>query len=218
MTALDELAGAVVLSFPPVRDQGPRSTCAAFAATAAHEHSCRPPAPLSEEHAFWAGRHPADLDVAGAAVADVLQGLSGDGQLTADQWPYGAPPPPSHPDGPGAAAGCPLPEWEQLPDCRYATVRELLDAGSPVILTVAFAPDVWFSAAGGRLEHDPAAPVFGAHAVLAVAAADGAAGPAVLVRNSWGSAWGRAGYAWTPAALLDAHGLVAHTVTAVRAA
>lgn len=217
MTVLDELAGAVCLSFPSVRDQGPRGTCAAFATTAAHEHRCASRQALSEEHAFWLGRQPADPATGGAAVVDVLRGLHRDGQLFADDWPYGQPPPAGFAAG-GSSDVCSLPEWEQLPDCRFSTVRRVLDADSPVVLSVAFAPDLWFDAATGWLGYDSTAPVVGAHAVLAVAATDAAPTPAILVRNSWGAAWGRSGYAWAPAALLDAHGLVAHSVGARNAA
>jgi hypothetical protein len=212
----DGLADAAAREFPQARDQGPRGTCASFATTAAHEHACGPQR-LSEEHAFWLGRQAAPAGTSGAAVADILRGLHRQGQFTADGWPYGEP----APAGPGGGAGdgrCPLPGWEELPDCSFGTVRETVDAGRPVVLTLAFAPAVWFNARQGWLEHDGGAPVVGAHAVLGVAVTEGPTTPAVLVRNSWGTAWGRAGYAWAPAALLDAHGLAAHRVAERRAA
>jgi hypothetical protein len=218
MMVTDELAESVLLAFPTVRDQGPRGTCAAFATTAVHEHRCASPRALSEEHAFWLGRQVADPATSGVAVADVLRGLHRDGQLFGDDWPYGQPPPSDFTAG-DLCDMCPLPEWEQLADCRFSTVRRVLDAGSPVVLSVAFASEVWFGAAAtGWLDHDSAASVTGGHAVLGIAASDDGSTPAVLVRNSWGPAWGLAGYAWAPAALLDAHGLVAHSVGMRRAA
>lgn len=217
MTDIDELTDEVALRLPAVRDQGNRGTCAAFATTAAHEQQCATQSALSEEHAYWLGRQSADPGSSGAAVVDILQGLDRNGQIFADDWQYGRPPPTAFPaDG---CDRCPLPQWAQLPDCRFSTVRPVLDAGSPVVLSLAFAPQLWFDAATtGWLHYDSAAPVTGAHAVLGLAATEDAPTPAVLLRNSWGPGWGRAGYAWASADLLAAHGLAAHSVGLPRAA
>ena len=215
--ALNKIADATMRAFPVARDQGPRGTCAAFATTAAHERRCGVARPLSEEHAFWLGRQKAPPASEGASVTDVLSGLRRDGHLSGDDWPYGQPPPPTFNVG-GALERCPLRDWQQLPDCRFATVQSKLAAGSPVVLSLAFAPAVWFNAGTGWLDYDSTVPVLGAHAVLGVAATQDAPRPAVLVRNSWGTTWGRAGYAWAPAELLDAHGLVAHSLGARSAA
>ena len=75
--------------FGPVRDQGARPTCLAFATSDAHAALREPWTALSCEFAFYhaqrrAGRPP----TAGARLPEVLATLKEDGQPLESDWPY----------------------------------------------------------------------------------------------------------------------------------
>src|SRR5438105_14391048 len=76
-------------SFGPVRNQGPRPTCMAFAASDAHAGLRSGWAALSCEYAFYhaqrrAGRSPNK----GALLSSMLDALCHDGQPEESGWPY----------------------------------------------------------------------------------------------------------------------------------
>ena len=75
--------------FGPSRNQGPRPTCMAFAASDAHAALRTGWAPLSCEYAFYqaqrrAGRPPNK----GALLSSMLDALREDGQPEESGWPY----------------------------------------------------------------------------------------------------------------------------------
>src|SRR5260370_25777184 len=75
--------------FGPVRDQGARPTCLAFAISDAHAATRAPWAALSCEFAFYhaqkrAGRPP----TAAARLPEMLATLKEEGQPLEDDWPY----------------------------------------------------------------------------------------------------------------------------------
>jgi hypothetical protein len=77
----------------PVRDQGQRGTCVAFATTACVEHddAARPPPDLSEQFLYWAIKsHTADPSPNGVGTNLVFarDALSSDGLCTEGLWPY----------------------------------------------------------------------------------------------------------------------------------
>ena len=75
--------------FGPARNQGPRPTCLAFAASDAHA-ALRPGwVPLSCEYAFYqAQRRAARPPSAGALLSSMLDALREDGQPEEIGWPY----------------------------------------------------------------------------------------------------------------------------------
>ncbi|RZJ47548.1 MAG: peptidase C1 [Brevundimonas sp.] len=189
------------------RDQGPRPTCLAFAASDLHA-AIRPGwDPLSCEAAFFhaqrrAGRPPS----VGATLPSMLEALTLDGQPIEAAWPYlaetpigsGAWTPPSFSEDVFKRSGSAVtPGWSHLTD--------LLNAGKPVLLLMTLSPS-FFRPVQGLVEaaNDEAPDPTLRHAVLAVAhgAVDGKA--AVLVRNSWGESWGAAGHAWLTADFVTA--------------
>src|SRR5437870_4073619 len=75
--------------FGPVRDQGQRPTCLAFAASDVHAARRGGLSPLSCEYAFFyaqrrAGRRPTD----GALLPEMLSAIRDDGQPEEAGWPY----------------------------------------------------------------------------------------------------------------------------------
>jgi Papain family cysteine protease len=190
----------------PVRDQGPRPTCLAFAASDLHAAVRAGWTPLSCEAIFFRAQRRAGRPASvGTTLPALLEALRLDGQPPETDWPYrpAAPAndaawsPPAQTGDVHRRAGEPAtPDWTRL--------IARLDEGRPVILLITlsrsfYAPDPEGVVRPAQTESpDPAL----RHAVLAVA--HGAVGdePAVLVRNSWGGAWGHDGHAWLTAGFL----------------
>lgn len=184
------------------RDQGPRPTCLAFAASDLHA-AVRPGwDPLSCETAFFhaqrrAGRPP----TVGATLPSMLEALAFDGQPLEGAWPYlsdspttpSAWTPPPFPDGTFKRVGCELaPQWSELTD--------LIGRGRPVLLMMMLSPSFFRPVQGVvAAANDEAPDPTLRHAVLAVAHGAVNGKSAVLVRNSWGESWGEAGHAWLAA-------------------
>ena len=186
--------------FGPVRDQGQRPTCLAFAASDAHA-ALRPDwAPLSCEFAFYhAQRRSNRSPVQGATVGSMLEALRHDGQPAEAGWPYLTTLPSDHDDW--------LPPANVNPIFRrggaatadvLATVIGKLDQQEPVILLITlsgsfFAPTIDGIVDTGQGEAPD--PVL-RHAIIAVGHGTINGSTAILSRNSWGQAWGINGHAW----------------------
>jgi hypothetical protein len=180
----------------PVRDQGQRGTCLAFAVTAAHEAARRgaPPEDLSEEALFWGCKRIDGNWTGGTRFASAATALGRWGQPLETGWPYD----PSRPDGvaysppvrPGAG-------WFRSGLRRGAVapdeVRAVLDGGTPVLLGVVVYDTLFRPDPGGHIADPPfGAKPRGRHAILAVGHRAGE----LLIRNSWGTSWALGGYAW----------------------
>src|SRR5208283_720238 len=75
--------------FGPVRDQGSRPTCLAFAASDTHAALRGRWSPLSCEYAFFhAQRRGGRLPTVGAVLPEMLATLREDGQPAEASWPY----------------------------------------------------------------------------------------------------------------------------------
>ncbi len=184
----------------PARNQGPRPTCLAFAASDAHG-ALRPGwSPLSCEFAFYhAQRRASRLPDSGAVLPAMLATLRLDGQPEEMSWPYL----PATPDNQaswvppadvgqrfGRAGAAHAPSAE-------AIIAEL-DAGRPVILLMMLSPSFYapgVDAVIRSLAGEAPDPVI-RHAVLAVGHGAVAGERVFLIRNSWGPAWGAAGHGW----------------------
>lgn len=185
--------------FGPVRDQGRRPTCLAFAASDSHAGIRSGWEPLSCEFAFYnaqrrAGRSPAQ----GAVLGAMLDTLRMDGQPVDAGWPYlDAEAVQATTWRPPATVGACFGRNGAAGGGDLSGVRSALAAGHPIVvltmLSVSFfAPvdGVVDEAPGERPEPSQR------HALVAVGTGKVLGMPATLVRNSWGSGWGLDGHAW----------------------
>lgn len=186
--------------FGPVRDQGPRPTCLAFAASDTHAGARPGWDPLSCEFAFWRaqqrGRRPPS---SGATLEHMLEALRLDGQPHEAGWPY-LPATPvdlaswTPPTTPGPMFGR---DGHEGP-ASFAAATTHLANGAPVMLLMMLSPSFYTPDPHGVVVPAPdEAPQSAVrHAVIGVASGQVDGDAAILVRNSWGAGWGVDGHAW----------------------
>lgn len=187
----------------PVRDQGRRPTCLSFAASAVHEQARGDLDPLCVEWLFYhaaqrAGTGPGE----GTTLPDTRQVLHDVGQPLEPIWPYNGQPirgtwgPPSDVSSlfRCGSDGC---------GTNVTGVRELLDRGRPVVLalfvsTAFTAATTWLRTGNEIVLPEDSEPIDRqrGHAVVAVGHGRLGKEDLLLVRNSWGLAWGAHGHAW----------------------
>jgi len=203
----------------PVRDQGHRSTCLAFAATAAHESARarqrgQPMDDLSEEMIYWCSKARDGDPSPGTTPSGIAAALSCDGQVPAHLWPYEihrddtapAPTVPAEAQNPVHARKASMHELT----CDAASVGGALAAGRLVVLGLKLWPG-FFSPVAGWVNAPTAADLMGdAHAVVAVGFDRDSS--SLLIRNSWGPTWGVRGHARMSLDGLPIAGLGAWTV------
>jgi Papain family cysteine protease len=186
--------------FGPARNQGPRPTCMAFAASDAHAGLRDGWAPLSCEYAFYraqrrAGRPP----TAGALLSSMLEALRVDGQPEEGGWPYlPATPTDAASWTPPTEVGALFGRNSEKSVHSLDRVIGELDQGRPVIILLMLSRA--FYARNPHSVVDPANDETPEpqrrHAVIAVGHGTVDTQRAILVRNSWGPTWGNAGYGW----------------------
>jgi C1A family cysteine protease len=185
-------------SFGPARDQTPRPTCCAFAASDAHAAARAGWEPLSAEWAYYHalkrdGGQPDD----GATLTAMLATIKSDGQPVENDWPY------------IRAKITDIKSWKppassvQLffrdHDTCTVTVQHVIDrlnAGGPVLITMTISDAFYLPNAEGVIERNEPIDPKRVHAVVAVGQGERGSTRFVLVRNSWGLGWGLKGYAW----------------------
>lgn len=178
-------------SLPPVRDQGPEASCAAFAGAALKEVHERldtgRPARLSPRFVYSLRANQAGE---GMHLRDLMDILRGCGICTEEACPY-APGQPLAADAVGDAA---RKQAEGYRVRGYAQVLTLDDAKRALLEQgplVAALPVYNFGAAFWRPE-SPGQPLVGGHAVAVVGYSD--TRQAFKLRNSWGKGWNKNGH------------------------
>jgi Papain family cysteine protease len=184
-------------SFGAARDQNPRPTCLAFAASDTHA-ALRPGwNPLSAEWAYYhAVKRDGGLPQDGSTLASMLATIKSDGQPAESEWPYiqsaaidvSSWLPPASPSElffrDHAACGAALQD-----------IVDQLDSGVPVLITMTLS-DAFYLPDAGVVERAEAIDPKRRHAVVAVGYGERAGKRLILIRNSWGEGWGLKGYAW----------------------
>ncbi|MEM7778526.1 MAG: C1 family peptidase [Pseudomonadota bacterium] len=195
--------------FGPVRDQGARPTCLAFAASDAHAGLREGWDPLSCEYVFYhaqqrSGRSPTK----GAFLNDVLAALAHEGQPEEQGWPYL----PALPNdlslyGPPTAVGTLFGRDGEQPKQDLDLIRGALDNKRPAIVLSTLTRQFFRPPNGGVVVHDDQDQVFPAprHAIIAVGYGNYLGQPVILIRNSWGASWGLAGHIWLTEDYLSRH-------------
>ncbi len=186
--------------FGPARNQGPRPTCMAFAASDAHAGLRTGWEPLSCEYAFYqaqrrAGRPPS----IGALLSSMLEALREDGQPKEGGWPY------------LAATQVDAASWRPPTEIGALFGRNgkkvvhgldrvigELDQGRPVMILLILSRAFYARHPQGVVDPpiDEAPEPQRRHAVIAVGYGTVDGQRSLLIRNSWGLTWGDAGYGW----------------------
>ena len=184
--------------FGPVRDQGARPTCMAFAASDAHAAKRPGWEPLSCEFAYFhALKRDGGTPDKGATFAGMLDAIKLDGQPPEHVWPYLATVPTDKASWKPPTKPTPLYRRQSARGhSSLVEVIQLLDKGAPVILTMTLSDAFYRPDAEGLIAAREAPDPKSRHAVIAVGHGRNSLSKIILIRNSWGSLWGIGGYAW----------------------
>lgn len=188
----------------PVRHQGRRQSCLAFASSTAHEHQAAPGEHLSVEYLFFHAveRTPGKDPGAGTTMLATAEALAQVGQPLETVWPYT--PEPVTPWSPPSLTTAPFKATMVPGKLTLADMILALDEGVPIVLGLIITDAFYRPDAHGVVPDRDLDPERGGHAVLAVGHGHNPKGlPAVLIRNSWGPGWGIGGHAWLSGAYLD---------------
>lgn len=179
------------------RDQGARPTCLVFAVSSAHEARRSASEYFSPEFLFYSGAQRSHKNPRLGLTPDAVRAaLLHDGQPPETAWPYAS-------ATPDESTWKPPPLVEPLNKATVdfaprtiAEVRSLLSGGNPVLLVVALTLAMYLPDQHGVVRARVGDKVTGRHALLAVGSGHADDGDYLLVRNSWGQAWGQAGHGW----------------------
>jgi hypothetical protein len=189
----------------PVGQQGNRPTCAGFAVSAAHEWMAADGVLRSAEDCLWAAHQQGGSpQVEATSVELALGGLQAQRHAEESAWPYGRPAwPAARPaDAQLTRRQRSLPSWHPVASGWVAILDELA-LGNAVILTLRFVPSAWVDA---NVDASPGSNAKTNHAVLVVGATepgDGQPADSLIIKNSWGPAWGDAGYGFVSQRYID---------------
>ena len=184
--------------FGPIRDQGPRPTCMAFAASDAHSFARQSPDSLSAEYAYFhAVQRRSHTDrTTGVSFPAMVEAISLDGQPVEAGWPYNLGLGPTDdwipPDDPGKLfyrGADPL-------SSELGAIYDRLDGGQAVIVGMQVGLSFFELDSGEGLNAPATEPALGTHALVVVGYGQVNKHRCLLVRNSWGVGWADHGYGW----------------------
>lgn len=191
----------------PIRDQGQRPTCVAFAVTAAHEAFRSDPSlidDLSEEALYWGCKCTDGNEISGTYFSSAAIAIGRWGQPLETEWPYEplrplgiAYVPPTQAGGKGWYKSA-LRKISVLPN----EIHKCIEDGVPVVLGLRIFDTFFHPDSAGHISNpQPGVRHHGLHAVLVV----GFLESELLIRNSWGITWALGGYAWISDTYLRDH-------------
>jgi C1A family cysteine protease len=191
-------------SLLPVRDQGQRSTCLAFAASACHEHrrggARQLPDAMSVETLYWAAKQLDGDRRLGTTLSSVTMAAARTGQAWEHLWPYvsdrtedvGVYEPP---EVAIREAGSYRFSLESI-DSTWKSIVDSLTSGYPVCIGLVIT-DVFYTPIDGEIPAPSlGSPELGLHAVVGVGLKSRDGHNRLIIRNSWGTAWGDAGHGY----------------------
>jgi len=185
------------LILPPVRNQGSRKTCMAFAASGAHSSLCGTPAPvLSVEYVHYHAcqNRPVFNPHEGTSISNIFNAVAEAGQPQDSMWPYLDALPADlttyHP--PIIPGTLYMHSGELLHD--FSEIASHLEKGIPVLLGFRLSISFHYLHGTDVLEYDPDPNPAGHHAVVAVGCRNMASQTVLIIRNSWGDGWADAGH------------------------
>ncbi len=196
VTALQDLRPR----FGDARDQSPRATCLAFAASDAHA-AVRAGGwqPLSAEWAYYhALKRDGGVVGCGTRLGAMQHALHIDGQPVEEDWPYIAREILPH-DTWSPPSGVSSLYFRQSANANasFADICSELDKANPVIVVMTLSRTFDFEWDDEFVvdADEPTVPDR-VHAVVAVGHGTRGTDKLILVRNSWGTSWGDSGHAW----------------------
>lgn len=182
--------------FGAARDQGKRPTCLVFSTTAAHEGQRGSPDFLSVEYLYYKGVQRSHKNPKlGLSTDTVAEALEKDGQPLEEFWPYSLTHPTQDWQVPATIKEVHQSKVAWVPR-TVVEIRKLLEASRPVVLVLQITKSFFKPDGDARVNGVPDEVTLAKHAVLAVGSARDGSDHYLLVRNSWGRAWGDEGHAW----------------------
>lgn len=199
-------------SLGPVRQQGPfRGTCLAFAVSAVHEPTLDHVDQLCVEVLYWGAKQHDGDPRPGTTFEAANKALTRWGQPPEPFWPYdpfrtdtdGSYQPPADAIDP---ANCHSAELTPI-TIDASAIRAAIDADTPVAIGAPTWPGLR-RPAGGHLANPGSAELDGEYHAMVVVGYRLDTNE-LLLRNSWGPAWGDEGHAWIPFGFVTDHVIAA---------